>query len=310
MADFLTLYAQAQPDKPAVVDDRPDGSVTTLSYGQLNEHANRLAALLRGLGLRAGQSKVVWCGQNSPGVVILVNAARKIGVVAVPLNYRLSDEEAAYVTDHSDATVVYVDAEFAGMFARIRAQVPKVEHVLVFDGATPDGMLDADALIVATSPEEPPSLDEPGATMIYTSGTSGKPKGALRRGALDPAQIGAMVQFIGYTPSDVYIPTGPLYHSGPGGFLGIAQALGQTVVLQRRFDPEDWLRLVDKYRITSTFSAPTPIRMICNLPAEVKARYDRSSMQRMIANAAPWSITLKQAYLADFPAESLFEVYG
>ena len=92
--------------------------------------------------------------------------------------------------------------------------------------------------------------------------------------------------------------------------MGIALVLGQTIVIQRRFDPEDWLRLVDRYRITSTFSAPTPIRMVCTLPEEVKARYDRSSMKRMVANAAPWSFALKQLYLADFPADSLWEVYG
>jgi acyl-CoA synthetase (AMP-forming)/AMP-acid ligase II len=120
----------------------------------------------------------------------------------------------------------------------------------------------------------------------------------------------AMIRLIGYTPDDVYLTTGPLYHSGPGGFMGIGQALGQTVVVQRKFDPEDWLRLVDTYKVTSTFSAPTPIRMVCSLPPEVKARYDRSSMKRMIANAAPWSYALKQMYLADFPADSLWEVYG
>jgi fatty-acyl-CoA synthase/long-chain acyl-CoA synthetase len=119
-----------------------------------------------------------------------------------------------------------------------------------------------------------------------------------------------MLQFIGYRPDDTYITTGPLYHSGPGGFMGIALAMGQTIILQRKFDPEDWLRLVDTYRASSTFAAPTPIRMICNLPDEIKARYDRSSMRVMIANAAPWSFALKQQYLADFPAESLFEVYG
>jgi fatty-acyl-CoA synthase/long-chain acyl-CoA synthetase len=81
-------------------------------------------------------------------------------------------------------------------------------------------------------------------------------------------------------------------------------------VLQRKFSPEDWLRLVDKYKVTSTFSAPTPIRMICSLPPDVKAKYDTSSMRVMIANAAPWSFALKQMYLADFPADSLFEVYG
>jgi fatty-acyl-CoA synthase/long-chain acyl-CoA synthetase len=89
-----------------------------------------------------------------------------------------------------------------------------------------------------------------------------------------------------------------------------AQAMGQTIVLQHKFDPEDWLRLLETYRCTSTFAAPTPIRMICNLPQEVLARYDRSSMRIMIANAAPWSFALKQLYVATFPPESLFEIYG
>jgi fatty-acyl-CoA synthase/long-chain acyl-CoA synthetase len=308
MPDLLTMYAAAKPDDVAVVDDRPDGTVRQLTWAELNAQANRLATVLAERGAGPG-TKVVWCGQNSIGVVTVINAARKVGTTAVPLNYRLSDEEAAYVVDHCDATVAFVDAEMAPMFGRIRAEIPKVGSVLVFDGPVLDGMEDADALMAAASPDEPGEVVA-GATMIYTSGTTGKPKGALRPGAVDPSQIMAMVQLIGYTPDDVYIPTGPLYHSGPGGFMGIAQALGQKVVLQRRFDPEDWLRLVDTYRVTSTFSAPTPIRMVCTLPDEVKARYDRSSMKRMIANAAPWTFALKQLYLANFPEDSLWEVYG
>jgi acyl-CoA synthetase (AMP-forming)/AMP-acid ligase II len=312
MADFLTGYAAAQPDKLAVIDDRPDGTVNTMTFAELNARANRLANVLLDLGMRPGASKLVWCGQNSPGLVTVINAARKLGVTAVPLNYRLSDEEAAYVTDHSDASVVYVDAEFAPMFSRIRDQLPKVENILVFDGFVPDGMVDVDTLMGMASDAEPelPADAQPGATMIYTSGTTGKPKGALRQGVGDPAQVIAMLQHIGYGPEHVYIPTGPLYHSGPGGFMAIAQTLGQTVIIQRKFHAEDWLRLVEKYKVSSTFSAPTPIRMICNLPDEVKARYDVSSMRIMIANAAPWSYALKQMYLAYFPADSLFEVYG
>ena len=312
MADFLTGYSITQPDKLAMVDDRPDGTVRSMTFAQLNDRSNRLANVLLDLGVVPGESKVVWCGQNSIGLVLMINAARKLGVTAVPLNYRLSDEEAAYVTDHCDATVVYVDAEFASMFDRVREQLPKVQQYLVFDGDVPEGMTDIDALVDAAAATEPqvPEATEPGSTMIYTSGTTGKPKGALRRGNSGAAQSAALMAFIGYVPDDVYIPTGPLYHSGPGGFMGIAQALGQTVVLQRKFNPEDWLRLVQKYRVTSTFSAPTPIRMICNLPDEVKARYDVSSVKRMIANAAPWSFALKQMYLAYFPGDSLFEVYG
>jgi fatty-acyl-CoA synthase/long-chain acyl-CoA synthetase len=314
MTDFLTMYAQVQPDKVAVIDDRAGGAVTSLTFAELNAAANRLANVLVDHGARPGGSKVVWCGQNSIGVVTMVNAARKVGVTAVPLNYRLSDEEAAYVIDHCDASIVYVDAEFAPMVHRIRADIPQVQHVLVFDGPVPDGsdFASCDELVAQATDQEPviPEATEPGAVMIYTSGTTGKPKGALRRGGANPQQAAALLGLIGYTPDDVYLPTGPLYHSGPGGFMGSAQAMGQTVVLQRKFDPEDWLRVVSTHRVSSTFSAPTPIRMICSLPAEVKAKYDVSSMKRMIANAAPWSFALKQMYLADFPHDSLFEVYG
>ena len=125
MADYLTAYSIAQPEKLAVIDDRPDGTFTTLTYSQLNAQANRLANVLLDIGARPGD-KVVWCGQNSPGVVVLINAARKLGVTAVPLNYRLSDEEATYVADHCDATIVFVDAESAPIFERVRGQLPKV----------------------------------------------------------------------------------------------------------------------------------------------------------------------------------------
>jgi fatty-acyl-CoA synthase/long-chain acyl-CoA synthetase len=310
MGDFLTTYATVQPDKPAVIEHPPHGAAVVISFAELEARANRLANVLIGLGSGPGQ-KVVWCGPNSIGVAEVVNAARKIGATAVPLNYRLSPEEAAYVTDHCDASVALVDAEYAELFREIRAGIPKVAHVLVYGGEALDGQESVEALTASAPSTEPPERDvQVAATMIYTSGTTGKPKGALRQTAADPQAVGALLGLIGCVTDDVYITTGPLYHSGPGGFMAIAQALGQTCVLQRKFDPEDWLRLVDTYRVTSTFSAPTPIRMICSLPDDVRARYDRSSMKRMIANAAPWSMALKRLYLADFPADSLWEVYG
>ncbi|HWM20518.1 MAG TPA: AMP-binding protein, partial [Ilumatobacteraceae bacterium] len=311
MSDILTTHAASHPDKMGVIDDRPGGDVLTLTYGELEARSNRLASVLLDFGVRPN-TKVAWCGQNSIGVVAIINAARKIGATAVPINYRLSDEEATYVTDHSDAVLVYVDAEFAPMFERIRGDLPSVATFLVYDGPAPVGMIACDEMVEAASSDEPdvPATTEAGATMIYTSGTTGRPKGALRRGVADPVQLVAMLQLIGYSPDDVYITTGPLYHSGPSGFMAIALALGQTIVLQRKFDPEDWMRLVDTHRVTTTFSAPTPIRMVCTLPAEVKARYDVSSIRIMIANAAPWSYALKQLYVANLPPESLWEVYG
>jgi fatty-acyl-CoA synthase/long-chain acyl-CoA synthetase len=306
--DVLTAHAANQGDKLAVIDDRGDGDVRQLTYAELEREANRLANVLIDHGVGRGD-KVVWCGQNSAGIVVMVNSARKIGATAVPLNYRLSDEEAAYVVDHSDATTVYVDAEYGPLFERIRDDIPKVTNVFVFDGA---GHTPVDPLMAAApdTPPDVPEATEVAATMIYTSGTTGKPKGAYRRSTGSPAQSAAMLEFIGCSPDDIYLTTGPLYHSGPGGFMGIGLVMGQTIVVQHKFDPVDWLRLVDTYKATSTFAAPTPIRMICNVDEEIKARYDRSSMRVMIANAAPWSFALKQQYVADFPPESLFEVYG
>jgi fatty-acyl-CoA synthase/long-chain acyl-CoA synthetase len=165
--------------------------------------------------------------------------------------------------------------------------------------------------LVARASAEPPirETEGTGATMIYTSGTTGKPKGAYRK-MTDQSTAVALIGFIGYRPDDIYLTSGPLYHSGPLAFMSAGLALGQTVIIQRQAEPEDWLRLVDKYRVTSTFAAPPLIRLVCALPTEVKARYDRSSMRIMLANAAPWSFALKQAYLADFPPDSLWEMYG
>jgi fatty-acyl-CoA synthase/long-chain acyl-CoA synthetase len=312
--DVLGLHAAATPDKPAVIDDRPGRPVTTWSFAELQRRAHRLGNALLGLGVRPGQT-VLWCGMNSPGVVQMMHAARKVGVTSVPLNYRLTAEEAAYIVDDSDAVAVWADAEFAELFAKVRPHAPKVRHWLLYDRAgaiLPEGMLDADALLETASPDKP-ELDWGGAsdlTMIYTSGTTGRPKGAVRSAVGDPDQLRRILEFIGYRPDDVYLTTGPLYHSGPGGFMSIAHLLGNTVVLQRKFDAADWLRLIETHRVTTTFSAPTPIRLVCQLPDAVKARHDVSSMKRMVANAAPWSFALKEMYLRDFPEDSLFEVYG
>jgi fatty-acyl-CoA synthase/long-chain acyl-CoA synthetase len=311
--DTLSGYARSQPGKLGVIDDRPDGTVVGWTYAELEAQSNRVANLLLSLGAGPGV-KVLWCGPNSAEVVAVMNATRKIGAVAVPLNYRLTPQEALYVINHSDAEVAFVDSEYAPMFAALRGQLEKVRHIIVAGGPVPEapgGMLTgAD---IAAAPDGRPDVGDAagtGGTVIYTSGTTGKPKGAVRSGAPDPELLGALLNLFGYRPDDIYITCGPLYHSGPSAFLSAALLFGQTVIVQRKFDAEDWLRLVDKYKATSTFAAPAPVRMICALPRQVKDRYDRSSMRVMLANAAPWSYALKQQYVADFPPGSLFEVYG
>ena len=311
MTDILTELAAKIGPRLALVDDRPGGRVDRWSFADLEARSNQLARLLVQLGVK-GNDRVLSCGQNSCWLVAMTNAVRKVGAVGVPLNYRLTEDEATYVVDNSDAAIVFTDAEFAPLFAKIRAATPKVKTVIVFDGPALPGQ-EALASLIATVPGTPPELSGPpgeAMTMIYTSGTTGKPKGAVRSSLGNPQQTAALWAEIGYQPDDVYITTGPLYHSGPGGFLAASLRQGHACVLQHKYDEEDWLRLVQTYRVTTTFAAPTPIRRICQLPEEVFGKYDVSSMARMIANAAPWSFALKQLYLSRFPKLSLFEVYG
>src|ERR1700756_2415540 len=178
--DILTVYAKSQPDKPGVIDDRPDGTVIAWTYAEFETRANRVANLLLSLGAGPG-TKVLWCGPNSPEVVAVMSAVRKIGAVAVPLNYRLTPEEALYVINHSDAEIAYVDREHAPMFAALRGQLEKVRHIIAVGGdkyrpvpeapEPPDGMLgDAD---IAAAPAGAPDVGDAagtGGTMIYTSG--------------------------------------------------------------------------------------------------------------------------------------------
>src|SRR6516225_7284343 len=149
--DFLTRYASSQPGKLAVIDDRPGSGVVTWTYAQLEAEANRLANALASLGVGPGE-KVIWCGPNSPQVVAVVNATRKLGAVAVPLNYRLTAEEARYIVTHSDASAAYADAEYAHL---IPAPAGNLRHVLVHGGAAPPGTLGED--FVDQAPAQPPA---------------------------------------------------------------------------------------------------------------------------------------------------------
>ncbi|MHB8670614.1 MAG: AMP-binding protein, partial [Acidimicrobiales bacterium] len=268
--DPLVLHAAASPDRPAIIDgDR------VLTFGDLNAEVNRLANGLLALGCGAGE-RTVWCGPNSWRVLAFIHAARKLGMVAVPLAYRFTAEEMAYVIDNSEATLVSVDAEQASLITGLRAEgrLPAVREIVVYDdtrpgtgpASAPGGLYRRWEDVTALgAEEEPPSAgsggDSFGRTMIYTSGTTGKPKGAVRT-ASDRSLVFALLQELNLGFEEVHLTTGPLYHSGPNAFAVLAHALGGTVVIMRRFDPREWGRLVTRHRVTSTFSAPTQLKRI------------------------------------------------
>jgi len=298
--DYLALHAQARPNDTAVIEGE-----RRLTLDEFNRLVNRYGNVLRTHGVRAGE-KVLWVGQNGIEVVAINHAARKVGAVCVPMNYRLAPEEAQYVIDNCDAVVVLFDVEQESQLAGAAEACPTVRTWLSFR----TGDLEAQAADVSDDePERDGDDPTAGTTMIYTSGTTGKPKGTVRRTA-PPSGGSSFAGLVGWSADDVYLSTGPLYHSAPVGFMLVVQALGGSVVVQRHFDPEEWLRLVEEHRVTTSFSAPTPVRRIVDLPEEVRSRYDTSSMQRLIANAAPWPFELKKKYVERINDSSLFEVYG
>src|SRR5437868_15462253 len=159
--------------------------------------------------------------------------------------------------------------------------------------------------------DQPAAVGGPatGETMSCRSGTTGKPKGA-KRGAADQALVFAMVMELRMGGEEVHLPTGPLYHSGPNAFAFLSHMLGGTVVIMRKFDAHEWVRLVTKHKVTSTFSAPTQLKRIVSLPDDELASGDYSSMHTLIANAAPVPYALKQEVIAKLGDGFLFEVYG
>jgi acyl-CoA synthetase (AMP-forming)/AMP-acid ligase II len=146
--------------------------------------------------------------------------------------------------------------------------------------------------------------------MLYTSGTTGKPKGALRTSTNAPIVFALLGELGFQMGNEVHITTGPMYHSGPLAFVSLAHSAGSPIIVLRRFDPEAWLNAVKLHKVTNTFSAPTQLKRIVSLPDSVLETADCSSMRCLIANAAPVPYALKQEVIAKLGDGFLFEVYG
>lgn len=265
-------------DATAVVEDG-----VAMTWAALEAEVDRVAAGLAALGLRAGD-RAVWCGPNSTGVVVLMHAYRRLGLVSVPLPYRLTAGEAAHALADSGAVVAVSDPDYIGL-------VP--------------GALTIDDVIAAGASRRPPPPAGEGATMLYTSGTTGTPKGAVRRPS-DPALTAALVAELGLGAGEVHLVTGPLYHAGPHAFALLAHRRRGTLVVSRRFAAGEWLRLAAEHRATSAFVAPVHLKRI--LAASAGA--DLSSMRTLVVNAAPVPFALKQEVIARLGDGFLYEIYG
>jgi long-chain acyl-CoA synthetase len=300
--------ATADPGRVALVDD--DGRV--LSYGEMLEHARAIARGLYALGLRRGDAIAVVL-PNHRAFLGCWLAAMESGLTFVPVNSHLAPAEAAYVVANSEAKVLVGHADLAAM-CRTAGREAGLEPDRCFSVGEIDGFRPLTDL--NRWPPGPQPVRRPGAVMMYTSGTTGQPKGVRRplpEG--DPDELAgtaaaAFCQGFGITLGrGVHLVCGPMYHAGP--FVGVTNALhaGHTVVVMRRWTPERFLDLVERHRVTNTQMVPTMFVRLLALPVAQRTRADVSAVESIFHTGAPCPVDVKQRVM-DWFGPVVYETYG
>lgn len=298
--------AQNYPDKLALVfRDR------RYTWRAWNARMNQLAHALCALGLQRGDKIAVLLNNGNEGLEV-TSAVSKVGMIAVPLNYRLTADEIEYIVNNADAKAFVFGTEFTDRVHAVRDKIPNVppeNRIVVGDGQT-GAFATYEQLLAAQPTDEPETEAVAGmSAMIYTSGTTGRPKGVARSRTTDVQLVMSILQGFSLSPDEVHLVCAPLYHSAPLLGAALTIALGGTLVIMPKFDPEDFLRLVDREKVTSTMAVPTIMKRLVALPDEVRSRYNVRSMRSMIFGAAPCPMETKRA-IADYFGECLYEYYG
>ena len=314
LAQSVAAHARTRPHKVGARDSR-----RTLSYAQWDDRAGRLARALLGLGLAKGD-RVALLAYNTLEWLEIYVALARAGLVAVPINFRLAGPEVAYIVRHAQARAAIVQEDLRGVFEGIRADTPVDTSRCVWFGRTgqaPDGWQDYEALI-AGAPAEPsaaPAIEvapEDLFALMYTSGTTGRPKGAMRSHAGNALLAFATALEFGLSADDNGLLVMPLCHANSLYFAVTFAMLGATLVVHDRasFDAAELLALLARERITFTSLVPTHYVMMLELPAAEKARHDLSRVGKLLVSSAPARRETKLAILELFPNSRLFELYG
>ena len=302
-------WAKAFPDKPAVIDT---ASGLARSYGELNDRSNQLAQLMWQRGLRRGDHVSIFM-ENNLAFFDVVWAAFRSGLYLTTVNRYLTGEEAGYIVDNSESKVLIASRALADTARQIVDHAPNCSTWLMADGAV-DGFLDLEQAIAA-QPKAPLAEEPAGAFMLYSSGTTGRPKGIIRplpEGSIaeDNSPVGGLQQALwGFDENAVYLSPAPLYHSAPIGFCQSVQALGGTVVMMSRFDPVQALQAIEDHRVTHSQWVPTMFTRMLKLSEEDRSAFDLSSHTVAIHAAAPCPQEVKRR-MFDWWGPILYEYYG
>ncbi len=297
---FPGAHAATTPDKPALI---MSGSGQVQTFAELDAAANRLSQLLYAAGLRPGDHIAI-CMENHPRYLEVLWGCHYAGLVYTAASSRLTSHELSYIINDCQARAFIASKYKADQAAEIVADTPQVELRLMLDGTVPGYESYEEA--VARYPAEPLEHRVAGTDMLYSSGTTGHPKGVMREFVEEPLETTAgavaplLSMLFGMTADSVYLTPAPLYHAAPLRFSMSAQAIGATVVVMEHFDAEQYLQTVERYRVTHSQVVPTMFVRMLKLPEEVRAKYDVSSLQCVIHAAAPCPIPVKKQMIEWF----------
>ncbi len=287
-------FAQVDPDKPAIIM-ASSGQVVT--YQQLDQRSNQIAHLLRRLGLKAGDHIALQV-ENRAEFFEIIWAAQRSGLVFTAVSTYLTAEETAYIADNSDSKVFITTQKLLHIADKVRCEhATQVQHFLSLDEAG-EGFTNLSAQL-EDCPVTPIDDEEPGMMMLYSSGTTGRPKGVLPKQTattieeLHPSWL-ALSQVYGFDQETIYLSPAPLYHAAPLAWNMLVMRTGGTTVIMERFDAEDSLSVIERYKVTHSQWVPIMFVRMLKLEPEVRSRYDLSSMRMAIHASAPCPVETKQ----------------
>ena len=302
--------AHARADQPAVI---MAGSGEVITYAMLEARSNRLAHLLRAQGLKRLDHISIFM-ENTSQYLACCLAAERAGLYYTCINSFLTADEAAYILENSESRLLITSQAKREVALAAMAQCPAVSLCLVVDGPGDGGRVRNLDEACAAYPATPVGDEALGTAMLYSSGTTGRPKGVLRplpdQPPAEPLPMFAgIAQLWGFRRGMTYLSPAPLYHAAPHLGVNLTLRQGGTVVVMERFDPEVFLRLVEQYRVTHTQLVPTMFSRMLKLPAEVRGRHDLSSLEIAIHAAAPCPPLVKEAMI-QWWGPIIYEYYG
>jgi long-chain acyl-CoA synthetase len=303
-------HAKTRWDEPAFIMAT---SGETLTFRQYDDAANRMAQLYRAQGL-GFKDHVAFFFENNLRMLECEGGAERSGLYYTCINSYLAADEVAYIINDSESRIVVTSKAKREVAMQLPALCPKVERWLMADIDSTDGPFESLAEAMAEHPAEHIADEQLGAAMLYSSGTTGQPKGILRPlPEADPAQPLAIMEFVRFMyrfrEGLTYLSPAPLYHSAPQASVSAAMRFGGTSIIMEKFDPAQFLELIGTYQVTHSQMVPTMFSRLLKLPEDVRKAADLSSLECIIHAAAPCPVPVKEQMIEWF-GPIIVEYYG